>query len=260
MRRVPDPPRPDRAIGLFETLLVLDGSPIELERHLERLGRSVRELFGQALPADARELALERAAPLQLGRLRLTVAPREDDSLAAAAVAAFVDTDDLFPSWERAIALRPFVLPGGLGEHKWADRERLAWAEAGEPEGWLPLVLDVGEEALEASRANVFAVEDGVLVTPAADGRILPGVARARAIEIAGALGIEVREERLDVERLIVAGEAFLTGSVRGIEPVSAVGETALGPPGELLAELSSEMRRSWMDTRTRSSFSVRAR
>lgn len=248
MRRVPDPPRPDRAIGLFETLLVLDGSPIELERHLERLGWSARELFGQALPADARELALERAAPLQLGRLRLTVAPRDDGSLGAAVVAAAVDPDDLFPSWERAMALRPFVLPGGLGEHKWADRERLAWAEAGESEGWLPLVLDVGEEVLEVSRANIFAVEDGALVTPAADGRILPGVARARTIETARRLGLEVREERLDVQRMIAAGEVFLTGSVRGIEPVRAVGDAELGRPGQGVVALGAEIERAWTE------------
>jgi para-aminobenzoate synthetase / 4-amino-4-deoxychorismate lyase len=246
MRRVPDPPRPDRTIGLFETLLVLDGSPIELERHLERLGWSARELFGQALPADARELALERAAPLQLGRLRLTVAPRDDGSLGATVVAAVVDPDDLFPSWERAIALRPFVLPGGLGEHKWADRERLAWAEAGEAEGWLPLVLDVGEEVLEVSRANVFAVEDGVLVTPAADGRILPGVARARAIETARSLGLQVREERLGVQRMIAAGAVFLSGSVRGVEPVRAVGDAELGRPGQAVVALAAEIERAW--------------
>ncbi|MFI4990358.1 MAG: aminotransferase class IV [Solirubrobacterales bacterium] len=243
---MPDPPRPDRTIGLFETLLVIDGSPIELERHLERLGWSVRELFSQPLPADARALARERAAPLQVGRLRLTVAPRDDGSLAAAAVAAVVDPDDLFPSWERAIALRPFVLPGGLGEHKWADRERLAWAEAGESEGWLPLVLDLGGQVLEASRANVFAVEDGALVTPAADGRILPGVSRALAIETARRLGLEVREEQLGVPRMIAAGEVFLTGSVRGIEPVRAVGDAELGRPGQAVAELAGELERAW--------------
>jgi para-aminobenzoate synthetase/4-amino-4-deoxychorismate lyase len=227
-------------------MLVLDGSPVELDPHLGRLSASLRALFGAELPPRTRELALERSAALQVGRLRLTVAPREDGTLGAAAVASRVDPEELFPSWERAMALRPLLIPGGLGEHKWADRARLAWTEAGEAKGALPLVLDSGEEVLEASRANVFAIEDGVLLTPAADGRILPGVTRARAIETAGSLGIEVREERLDVRRLLAAGKAFLTGSVRGIEPVRAVGEAELAPPGELLEELAAELRRGW--------------
>jgi para-aminobenzoate synthetase/4-amino-4-deoxychorismate lyase len=174
------------------------------------------------------------------------VVPREDGSLGTAVVAAAVDPNDLFPPWERAVALRALVLPGGLGAHKWADRDRLAATEASEAAGTVPVVLDVGGEVLEASRANVFAIEDGVLVTPAADGRILPGIARARAIETAGALGFEVREERLDVQRLLAAGEAFLTGSVRGIEPVRSLGEAELAPPGEVLGELAAEIRRVW--------------
>jgi branched-subunit amino acid aminotransferase/4-amino-4-deoxychorismate lyase len=36
---------PDQSIGVFETLLVIGGSPIELDAHLERIGWSVRELF-----------------------------------------------------------------------------------------------------------------------------------------------------------------------------------------------------------------------
>ena len=98
-------------------------------------------------------------------------------------------------------------------------------------QGSLTLVLDADEEVLEASRANVFAVEGAVLVTPAADGRILPGVARARAIEAAHSLGIELREEALGIDRLIAAGEAFLTGSVRGVEPVRSIGDAELTEP-----------------------------
>ena len=238
---------PDRAIGVLETLLIVDGSPIELDAHLERLQWSVRDLFGGELPVGTRELVLERASPLPLGRLRLTIAPGPGDELRASTVTAPVDPGDVFPSWDRAIDLRPFVIHGGLGAHKWADRTGLARAESVESGGYLPLVLDGGGEVLEASRANIFAVEQGTLITPAADGRILPGVARARAIEAARTLGIELREERLGIERLTAAGEAFLTGSVRGVEPVRSVGEVELEATGETVAELAAEMKRTWI-------------
>jgi para-aminobenzoate synthetase / 4-amino-4-deoxychorismate lyase len=244
---VPDFVRPDRAIGVYETLLVLDDSPIELEAHLQRLSASVRELFAAELPAHARELVIERAAALPVGRLRLTVTPGTGGVVAVDVVAAPVDPENVFPSWQRAIALRPFVVEGGLGGHKWADRDGLAWTEATEPDGALPLVLDVGEEVLEASRANVFAVEGDSLVTPPTDGRILPGVARAAVIASARSLGIEVREESLGADRLLAAPEAFLTGSVRGIEPVRSVSGTSFQPPGETLGAITAEMRRKWV-------------
>ena len=100
---------------------------------------------------------------------------------------------------------------------------------------------------LEASRANIFAVDRELLITPPADGRILPGVARAAAIDSARALGIDVREERLPFDRLLAAGEAFLTGSVRGVEPVRSVGDDRLRAPGGTTTALAAEMKRRWL-------------
>jgi para-aminobenzoate synthetase/4-amino-4-deoxychorismate lyase len=239
---------PDRAIGVFETLLIVDGAPVELQAHTQRLSSSVRELFATELPADARELVLDSAAPLRLGRVRLTVAPGPTGVLGAEALATSIDAEDVFPSWERAIVLRPFLMRGGLGAHKWADRAWIAWTSS-ESDRCLPLVMDAGGELLEASRANVFAVEGDAMVTPPADGRILPGLARARAIETARALGIELREEALTIDRLIAAGEAFLTGSVRGVEPVRSVGDAELAEPGEAVRELAAELTRMWIGT-----------
>jgi para-aminobenzoate synthetase / 4-amino-4-deoxychorismate lyase len=243
---MPDFPRPDPAIGVFETLLVLGGEPVELDAHVQRLGASVRELYAVALPPHAEALVLEHAAALPVGRLRLTAAPGPGGVPELDVVTAAVDRENVFPGWERAIALSPFVVEGGLGAHKWADREGLASREAAEPGGALPLLMDVGEELLEASRANVFAVDGECLLTPPVDGRILPGVARARAIECARSLGIEVREEPLSTGRLLDCGEAFLTGSVRGIEPVSSIGGARLSPTGETAAALAAELQRQW--------------
>jgi len=234
-------------MGVFETILIVDASPVELEAHLERLSRSVRDLFGAEPPPGSRKFVLDRASPLALGRLRLTVAPGPSGILGADVVTAAVDPEDVFPAWERAIALQPFVIDGGLGAHKWADRAMLASMESSMPERCLPLLLDAGRGVLEASRANVFAVEEEALITPAADGRILPGVARARVIEAARSLGIELREEALSVDRLIAAGEAFVTGSVRGVEPIRSVGEAELEAPGELIAEIATEIKRTWL-------------
>ncbi len=64
--------RPDPALGVFETILVRGGVPVDGRAHLARLERSVRALYGGELPEDldARVLAAAAAAPLQ--RLRVT--------------------------------------------------------------------------------------------------------------------------------------------------------------------------------------------
>jgi para-aminobenzoate synthetase/4-amino-4-deoxychorismate lyase len=232
-------PTPSKAHGLFETLLVVAGEPVELDAHLDRLAASLEALFGAALPAALAAAVGGRARGLRLGRMRITVDPDSRVTLAA----ADVDPGDFFPAWERGADLQSVRCDGGLGHHKWADRRPLG----GVGEGTVPLLLDRGCEILEAGRANVFAVLDGTLVTPAADGRILPGIGRAGAIAAARDADIEVTERPLMREELAVADEVFLTGSVRGVEPARSLDGAALPMAGALSRRIGESLRQRWL-------------
>jgi len=216
-------PHADPARGVFETLLVLDGHAVEVDAHVERLAASVSALFDVRLPADARQSIDEGARGLRQGKLRITVVPNTAGHVEMAVSADEVDSAQVFPSPNRALALRSFVAAGGLGAHKWADRQLLDRFAASAADGELPLLLDANGAVLEASRANVFVSRKGTLSTPPADGRIVPGIARRRTIELARAGGQDVREEQLSLDDLFAADEVFLTNSVRGVEPVRSI-------------------------------------
>ncbi|HSK50777.1 MAG TPA: aminotransferase class IV [Solirubrobacterales bacterium] len=232
----------DVAQGLFETLRVAGGEPVELDAHLERIGASCEELLEAPLPPRTGELVRERAAGIPLGRLRLTVTASPSGPRAEATVAA-VDPDLVFPSPEHgAAALRTLRLAGGLGAHKWVDRTALAGFQ--EPE--VALLVDADGSVLEASRANVFAVRDGQLLTPPTDGRILPGTARGALFEVAVEAGIEVGEQRLALDDLRTADEVFLTGSVRGLQRAGSLDGEPLPPAGEISRRLAAGLKRRW--------------
>lgn len=144
------------------------------------------------------------------------------------------------------VSLHSVTIPDGLGTHKWTDRSLLEAAQAGLPADGLPLIVDSDGAVLEASRANVFAVRDGVLLTPPLDGRILPGITRMRVLELATSLEIEAAELPLSRDDLLAAEEVFLTGSVRGIEPARSLDGEALATAGHLATELDEELRRTW--------------
>jgi para-aminobenzoate synthetase/4-amino-4-deoxychorismate lyase len=223
-------------------MLVIAGRAVELDAHLGRLSASVEALYSTRLPERARGLVVDRAAELERGKLRLTVtAPR---AVRLRVEAEEIDPGSVFPAPERAASLRSCVVAGGLGEHKWVDRDLLERITAASP-GELPLLLDADGTVLEASRASVFVVKTGRLATPPTDGRILPSIARQQAIEVAAAMEIETVEERLTTDDLRSA-EAFLTGSVRGIEPVSSLDGAELAPPGEISVRLAAALRRRW--------------
>jgi para-aminobenzoate synthetase / 4-amino-4-deoxychorismate lyase len=238
-------PRPDPALGVFETLLVVGGRPVELDPHLARLDASLQALFDAPAPPAARELVLDHARGADLARLRITVAPGERRELAATVAVAAVDASLVLPGPERALELAPLVVPGGIGAHKWADRGLLAGAEA-DAAPRLPLLLDRDGAVLEVSRGNLFVVDDGILVTPPTDGRILPGVTRRRVLELAEALDVPVREDVVGFDRLRGTAEVFVTGAVRGIEPVRACDGAVLASEGRITATLADELRRCW--------------
>ncbi len=247
------PPHADPAWGVFETMLVVAGRAVELDAHLARLSASVAALYGCALPDETRALAAARASGIEHGKLRLTFSPSRGGAAPSTAAepelrldAEEVETAAIFPGPERGVRLRPTPVAGGLGEHKWADRRLLDRAAASALPGELPLLLDADGSVLEASRASIFAIHGERVATPPTDGRILPSIARRQAIEAAAEAGIEVREGPLTLTDLSSA-EVFLTGSVRGVEPVSAIAGAALAPSGELSARIAAGLRSRWL-------------
>jgi len=231
--------QPDRTRGVFETLLVVAGEPVELEAHLARLARSLETAYSQGLPPQAGDELRRAADGLGLGRLRLTLAPIED-GLQLDLLAGGVELEAVFP--ERGVHLCSHPIKGGLGSHKWVDRKginRPAPDQAG------ALIVDEGE-VLEAGWANVFAVRGGTLFTPPLDGRLLPGTTRAALLELAEAEGIESLEQPLSTDDLPAAEEVFLTGSIRGIEPALELDAQPLAGCGDLSHRLAAALRRRW--------------
>ena len=232
--------KPDPSQGIFESLLVVRGQPVELERHLTRLRGSLAELYGAELPPETGERARATAAELDLGRLRLTAVPR-DGGLELDLLARPVDPRVVFPPAPRGAALRRVDRPGGHGSHKWVDRTGMECPDAGAGQ----LICD-GEELLEAGWANLFAIRRNALWTPPADGRILAGMARAAVLEIAREDGLGTYEQSLSAEDLRSADETLLTNSVRGIEPAATLDDAPLPGAGPLSRRLAAGLRRRW--------------
>lgn len=214
--------RPRPAAGVFTSLRVADGSGYDLEAHLARLDDSAWQLFGKHLP---RGLPAQLAACLAgrpSGRLRIVARP------VGGPLQVTTEVTPVGPA-PVAVVLRTVTVPGGLGDHKWRDRRLLAAISdsAGAAPGDHLLIQDSDGEILETDRANVFAVIGGVLYTPPADGRLLPGITRGAVLLLAEQDGMTVKKEPLSRQRLLEASEVFVTNSVQGIMPVRSLAGTA---------------------------------
>jgi len=205
-----------------------DGRVLRLDEHLARLRASVREAYGREPPPGTGPAVEAAIVPEGLWRLRLTA--RGDD--------VEVQRREVPPA-EGPLHLVPAVLPGGWGAHKWADRGGLDALAA--RLGAMPLLVDADGCVLETAVGNVWLVEHGALVTPPADGRILPGVTRAALLRRAPALGLDARAEPLGLDRLEAADAVFVTTALRLAAPATL---GAGAPPGEreLVARIAAAL------------------
>jgi para-aminobenzoate synthetase/4-amino-4-deoxychorismate lyase len=200
--------RPDPARGVFETLAVRDGRLQAVDRHVERLAAAVGDLYGQPLPRDLETRARGIARPRK-GEHRLRVRAHP----APGGLMVRIETEPFSaPQPQPTIMLSPILLRGGLGRYKWCDRRLLDSLSSRQS---APLIVDVDGDVLEAAWANVWIVEDRGIVTPAADGRLLPGITRSLLLECAPALGLTASTEPISVGRAREADAIFLTSSLR---------------------------------------------
>lgn len=229
--------------GVFETMRVVDGRAVELDRHLARLRRGAEQV-GVELPGDDRLRALVAAAAdaARAGDLlRLTTVTRGDGASTVVtslhtAVPRTDPADVVVVPWPRnergALA---GVKSVSFGENQVALRHAV---ERGADEA---LFADTQGRLCEGSRCNVFVAFGERLVTPPLDAGCLPGVTRELVLDA----GIGV-EEHVEVGRLAAATEMFLTSSGRGAQPVASVDRRPLPVvDGELTRRARAAISRS---------------
>ena len=85
------------------------------------------------------------------------------------------------------------------------------------------LMLDWRGRVAEATGANVFFVEDGVIHTPTPDC-FLDGITRRTVIDLACKRGIEIVERVILPEEMEGFEQCFLTGTAAEVTPVSEIG------------------------------------
>lgn len=195
--------RPDPGQGVFTTALVGPGAEPTLDWHLDRLDASARELFGREPEPGWRAGAARVAASArEPARLRIDLVPQGD--LAPAVEIGITPV----PARANA-ALRPVVLPGGLGAHKWRDRRLVEELESAL--GGVPLLVDADGCVLEAGHAAVLLREGDELIAPPLDRALLPSV----GLRALAARGTVVRHEPFDLDRALRADAVLLVSALR---------------------------------------------
>lgn len=215
--------------GLIETMRVREGRIPFLGRHLARLARSVEEL---GLPKPKQDVAALVTPFSATGNAVLRV-----EVLDGRASVTVRELPPLEPP-----ALITASEPHHPYPHKITERDSFADAavEAEVAEADDALLLTHEGWVAEGTVWTAFWWEGDTLRTPALDLEILPGIGRARVLELVKG----VSEGRYP-EQALAGKSLFLTNAVRGIVPIASL-DGASVPTDPRTAELA---RRFWPES-----------
>ena len=245
------------ADGVYEVVRWYEGFFYDMESHMARLKRSMREIRvtwpeADSFPSTAQELItrnnlhnLPSLVYLQVtrGAAKRTHAfpsPSVDPTVYAFARAFRPDSEMMASGigvilrkdirWSRCDIKSVSLLPNIL-----------CFQEARERDCYECLFVRDGL-ITEGAHSNVFFVIDNVLYTHPESESVLSGITRKNVLRIACEAGITVRETAVSEDRLSEISEAFITNTSSEVAPVISIDKKPLGkgipgPLTELLRE-----------------------
>lgn len=106
------------------------------------------------------------------------------------------------------------------------------------------ITMDVDGYISEASGANIFVVQDGILYTPPIGDSLLMGITRDTILTLAQELVLDVRETLIPRGMVYTADEIFLAGTAVEINWVKSVDKLPVGngQKGEITKKLQARM------------------
>ncbi len=249
--------------SVYDTVRTFGGVPFLMDRHLDRLQRSLDRVF-IPLPVSRKDILAEVDRTIQayqahhrtsedvvirivltrgVGPIGLDFSLCERSSFL---VYVFELPDISDAMFEKGIpvviskirrnhprALDPAIKSGNFLNNILAYKDA---KDAGANEA---IICNADGYIAEGTTSNVFLVKGGLVWTPHTNG-ILDGITRAVVFEEARAAGIAVGETNIPPEALFSADEAFITSSLKAVMGISSVNGRPVGAgrPGPVTRRL----------------------
>ncbi len=220
--------------GLFETILSVNGQPMNLKDHLDRLYRGAQVVGVKIQPSKADiEHWIERVLHFHstwVAKIRLTVTTGE----AAKWVGIQGQGQFIVSVSPHEVPEKPFKLlvsefqidaSGPFRNVKTLSYgiHAAAFRKAQNAKADDALLLNNKGQIAEVTSANIFWVKKGQIYTTPLDSGCLEGVTRKQVMAEAKKLGYKVSEKNETIAGMSSADEVFLTSSLKLVAPVAKI-------------------------------------
>jgi len=224
--------------GLFETIEVLNQTPLFLDQHLQRLKKGCQRILipEPDIPTLKKE-AIQLSQGSETAVLKLIITRgsggrgyRQPDTIHPTrlfTLHAFPDYPENFAQHgitarfcDTSLGINPAL--AGIKHMNRLEQimARAEWNNSDIQEG---LMLDIKGNVVEGTMSNIFLVKENILITPVIDQCGVKGILRNILIALAKKDQIQVIEKSLTKQELLSADGVFVTNSIIGVWPVKQI-------------------------------------
>ena len=251
--------------GVFEGIRIYGGNVYRLDEHLERLEMSAKAIM-LSVPLERvamAEAVLETCRRNQLadGYIRLVITRGAGDLGLAPwlcekpTLFIIASKISLYPPeyYENGLSIvtvptrriAPDALPPTVKSLNYLNNI-LAKIEARQAGALEAIMLNQQGYVAECTADNIFIIQKGTIITPAASAGALKGITRGSIFDIARELSIPIREADMTRYDVWCADECFLTGTGAEVIPVVKLDGRVIGTgkPGPITASVLKSFRR----------------
>ena len=214
--------------SVYEVIRVLNGVPLFLEEHLDRLNESFR-LIGSDYYLGKDQLTGDIDSLIKINNcynknIKIVVADvKEEPNSLIYFIVSNYPTKEEYSNGVNAVLFKAVRdNPNAKVIHtsfRKSINEKLDKHQAYEA-----ILVNHSNEITEGSRSNIFLVKDNTVYTPPAND-VLKGVTRKRIIELCNNLKINVIEKTISVDFLKECEGLFMTGTSPKVLPIASVND-----------------------------------
>lgn len=210
--------------SLYEVLRIIDGKPLFLQRHLERLENSAKLISVELwLTEDEIKEKIKQLIDennITTGNIKFVFNVDNDIFLAYFIKHHYPSEEDykngvktIFYHGERK---NPNAKIINIGFREAVDKE------IKEKNAYEAILVDRNGFITEGSKSNIFMIKDRKVITSPLEA-VLPGITRNVIIEVCRKMGLEVLEEKVHYKDVKNLDALFISGTSPEVLPISKV-------------------------------------
>lgn len=229
--------------SIYEVIRIINGKPVFLEDHIERLNNSAK-ILGVNFSIETKEIQnqiiyLAKLNDIQNYNVKLVVNNFSNPNIYLFFIKSVYPSDEAYEKGVRTTLYKAVrenpnakVINSALREKINKHLEKNNLYEA--------ILVNNFDEITEGSRSNIFFIKGKTLYTAPKED-VLVGITRIKVIEIANRLGLNFVEDKIKISQIGEFEACFLTGTSPKVLPISNIDSYIYNVENTVLKNIMNE-------------------